>query len=158
MDVSVSVVDDQAVINAVLRDPWIADRIRHDGREPGFIASPAVTYYAARVDNRIAGVFVAIQISAWEIEVHAALARWVTPHGRCLGHEFLAELWDQPELMRVTAPVLATLPSAANYCRRLAFKDEGVKRTACKIDGNPVDVIYLGLTRDDWLASEARLA
>jgi RimJ/RimL family protein N-acetyltransferase len=152
---SVDLADDPALINAVLRDPWIAARVRHDGREPGYIDDPNLAYYAARVDGRIAGVFMAIAHSRWEVEVHAALARWATPYGRKLGLMFLDELWSAPDLMRITAPVLATLPSAVNYCHRLGFEREGVKRSACRIDGAAVDVVYLGLLRSEEVSDAA---
>jgi hypothetical protein len=143
----VAPINDGAAIDQLLADPWVAARIRHDAREPGFIDHPALTYYGAYVDADLVGVFMAITHSPWEVEVHAALLRSATGHGRTLGQLFLDRLWRDPELMRITAPVLSTLPSAANYCRRLGFKDEGVKRRACKVDGQPADVIYLGLLR-----------
>jgi len=146
---TVKLITDAAVINAVLQSPWIADKIRHDSRDPGYIDSPNIEYHAARVGGRIAGVFMAIRHSEYEIEVHAALARWATRHGRALGAMFLAQLWEDGNLLRITAPVLATLPSAVNYCLRLGFQREGVKRSACWINGAPVDVVYLGMLRGE---------
>ncbi len=150
MTLSVRPIDDAAVINAVLTDPWIAERIRHDGREPGYIDHPAVSYWAAYADASLAGVFMVVRHSTWEVEVHAALARFAVKHGRALGWLFLAELWRDDELLRITAPVLSTLPTAANYCKRLGFRIEGVKRCACRQNGVAVNVIYLGMTRVDW--------
>ena len=149
MTLSVAPIADPAVINAVLQSPWIAARIRHDTREPGYIDSPNIEYHAARVDGRIAGVFMAIRHSEYELEVHAALARWAIRHGRTLGAMFLDQLWEDLDLLRITAPVLATLPSAVNWCVKLGFEREGVKRSACRIDGEPVDVVYLGMLRSE---------
>ena len=143
------------MINAVLSDPWIAARIRHDSREPSYIEHPNLSYFAGYDDGRLAGIFTAIRHSAWEIEVHAALGRHAIRRGRVLGREFLAELWRDPELLRITAPVLSTLPSAVNYCRRLGFVDEGVKRRACRQNGVAIDVVYLGMTWADWGLSTA---
>ncbi len=136
-----------SVIHDVLTDPWVAQHIRHDAREPGYIEHPAMSYHGAYIDGELAGVFMAIAHTPWEIEVHAALLRQATRHGRALGRLFLDQLWQDAELMRVTAPVLSTLTSAANYCRKLGFQDEGVRRRACRVNGLPVDVIYLGLLR-----------
>jgi len=131
----------------VLHDPWVVARIRHDDREPGYIEHPALTYTAAFIGEEAVGVFMAIQHSPWEVEVHAALKRKATHYARELGCMFLDRLWQRPELMRITAPVLSTLPSAVNYCKRLGFEVEGVKRRAVKVNGVPADVIYLGLLR-----------
>lgn len=146
-------IDDPATIDRILTDPWIADRIRHDAREPGYIDHPALTYHGAFVGGDLVGVFIAIRHSPWEIEVHAALSREATRHGRGLGAMFLASLWSDPELQRVTAPVLSTLPSAVNYCRRLGFELEGVRRRAVQIDGKVADVIWLGLLRPQLAAA-----
>ncbi len=154
MMLSVNPIYDPALINAILRDPWIAARLRHDEREPGYIADPNLTYHVAREDGRIAGIFMAIRHTVWEVEVHAALAKWATRYGRDLGRMFLDVLWQEPDLMRVTAPVLSTLPSAANYCRRLGFRDEGVKRAACRIDGAVVNVVMLGMVREESAAKK----
>ena len=138
---------DVAAIHAVLIDPWVAARIRHDGRDPGYIDHPALVYHGAYTEGTLEGVFMAIHHSPWEVEVHAALLRSATRYGREFGRMFLDNLWRDPELMRVTAPVISTLPSAANYCRRLGFQDEGVRRSAVRVGGVPADVVYLGLLR-----------
>lgn len=138
---------DATAIDGVLTDPWVATRIRHDAREPGYIDHPALTYHGAYIDSALAGVFMAIRHSPWEVEVHAALLRSATWHGRALGALFLDQLWQDPQLLRITAPVLSTLPSATNYCKRLGFEVEGVRRAAVRVNGRPADVIYLGLLR-----------
>lgn len=149
MTLRVAPLDDPAAIDAILIDPWVASRIRHDSREPGYVDHPALTYYGAYVDEALVGVFMAIRHTPEDVEVHAALLREATRHGRALGRLFLSVLWQDEALLRVTAPVLSTLPSAANYCRRLGFEVEGVKRRACRVRGEPVDVVMLGLLRTE---------
>jgi len=145
---SIQPLTDPAQIHAILTQPAVAARIRHDDRTPGYIAHPALTYRGAYMDGLLCGLFMSIQHSPWEVEVHAALLPHVIRHARDLGALFLASLWrDQPDLQRITAPVLSTLPSAANYCRRLGFEDEGVRRNAVRVNGALVDVVYLGLLR-----------
>lgn len=144
---SVQPIDDAGAIDAILTDPWVASRIRHDDREPGYIDHPAVTYYGAYIGDALVGVFIAIRHSPWEVEAHAALLRFAVVHGRDLGRAFIRQVFTDPDVMRITAPVLSSLPSAANFCRRLGFVNEGVRRDAVKIDGVVADVIYLGLLR-----------
>lgn len=148
MTLSIQPLTDTAAINAILTTPAISCRIRHDAYTPGYIHHPALSYHGAYVDAVLSGLFMAIQHSPWEVEVHAALLPRVIRQARDLGALFLASLWDeQPDLQRITAPVLSTLPSAANYCRHLGFEDEGVRRNAVRVDGVLADVVYLGLLR-----------
>jgi hypothetical protein len=144
---SVQPINDRDAIDAVLSDPWVRTKIAQDGREPAYIDHPLVSYNGAYVDGDLVGVFIAVQFTRWEVEVHAALLRPATCYGRDLGRLFLASVFANPDVMRATAYVLGTLPSAANYCRRLGFVDEGARRSACMVGGEPTDIIALGLVR-----------
>lgn len=144
---SVTPIIDSHAISAILCDPWVRAKLAQDGREPSYIDHPLVSYHGAYVGGELAGVFIAVQFTQWEVEVHAALLRSAIPHGRDLGRMFLASVFADPAVLRVTAYVLGTLPSAANYCRRLGFADEGMRRSACMVGGVPTDILVLGLIR-----------
>jgi RimJ/RimL family protein N-acetyltransferase len=150
---SVGPINDSDAANAILRDPWVRAKLAQDGREPGYIDHPLVSYHGAHVDGRLVGVFIAVQFTRWEVEVHAALLRAAIPHGRALGRLFLETVFADPDVLRATAYVLGTLPSAANYCRRLGFADEGVRRSACLVGGMPTDIVVLGLVRCAFLST-----
>lgn len=147
---TVQPLSDPDIIHQIVTDPWIADRLRHDGREPGYIDHPALTYHGAYIGGILAGVFLAIRVSPWETEVHAALLKRAIPYSRDLGALFLAHLWRDPKLLRISAPVMEALPSAGNYCLKLGFELEGFKRDAVVIGGVQCGVYQLGLTRNDW--------
>lgn len=154
MRLTVQPLSDAAAIDAILADSWVRGKIEQDGREPGYIDHPLVSYHGAYTDGALVGVLIAVQFTRWEVEVHAALLKPAVRHGRDLGRLFLDTVFADPVVMRATAYVLGTLPSAANYCRRLGFADEGVRRSACLVGGAPTDIIVLGLLRDDYEASE----
>jgi len=141
---------DASAVNAVLHHPAIASKLHTDDREPGYVEHPALTTYLATIDDAAAGVFLAIRLSRWEVEAHVAILPSYVRRARDLCRLFLKQAFAPSDVQRVTAPVLATLPSAANLCRRLGFLDEGVRRAACRINGYPVDVLQLGLTRNDF--------
>jgi len=147
---TVKAIRDSRAVDAVLCHPAIAPKLRHDGREPGFIKHRLVSYYGAFVDDRLVGVFTAVAFTRWEVEVHVAIIPDAIRHAHELCRLFLAEVFAKRDVMRVTAYVLATLTSAANLCRRLGFVDEGRRRDACRVDGMATDVIVLGMTRRDW--------
>jgi RimJ/RimL family protein N-acetyltransferase len=69
------------------------------------------------------------------------------PYSRDLARLYLSCIFEDDEIERVTAYVLGTLPSAANFCRRLGFEYEGARRNACRVDGVLTDVLIYGLTR-----------
>lgn len=144
---------DPEAVNSILQDTAMHAKLVHDARAPGFIEHPLVSYYGAYIDDRLVGVFTGVDFTAWELEVHVAIVPSAIRHARRLCRLYLEEMFAAPDRQRVTAYVLGTLPSAANLCRRLGFVDEGVRRKACRIDGKPVDVIVLGMTRDDLRAS-----
>jgi hypothetical protein len=144
---------DPEAVNSILHHPAIVAKLRHDGRDPGYINHPLVSYHGAYVGDAPVGVFTAVRFSPWEVEVHVAILSSAIRHARRLCWLFLAQVFADSDVMRVTAYVLGTLPSAANLCRKLGFADEGRRRDACRVHGEPVDVLILGLTRADWSES-----
>lgn len=144
---------DVAAIESVMSDPWVASRLRHDARAPGYIEHDALTYHGAYWESGLCGVFMEVRLSPWETEVHAALLKDATGLSHAFGYEFLTALWQNPLLRRITAPVVDTLPSARNYCLNLGFRLEGYRRDAVMIGGALHGIYQLGLTRDDWRRS-----
>lgn len=141
--ISLSPLFDARRINGILQDPWVASKL--GGVE--YLAHPLVSYLGASLDGRLCGVFITARFSAREIEVHAALLRGALPHAREFGILYLAQAFEDDAVARVTAYVRSSLPSAANYCRKLGFVDEGRRREAAD-EGD--DVLVLGMTRGDF--------
>jgi RimJ/RimL family protein N-acetyltransferase len=83
--------------------------------------------------------------------VHAGLKRRALPWSRQLAGLFLDRVFEPPQVLRATAYVMGDLPSAANFCRRVGFTDEGVRRNAIVKGGRILDCIVLGLLRSEWL-------
>ncbi|QPQ55598.1 GNAT family N-acetyltransferase [Allosphingosinicella flava] len=150
MKLAVEPLSDADAINGILQHETIAPKLRHDGREPGYIDHPAASYYGAYIDNRLVGVFLAIRFSKWEVQVHVGLLPEAIRYGRSLADLFLAQVFVGQEVQRATGYVLSTLPTAANFCRKLGFEHEGTRRQACRVNGALVDIHILGLTRENW--------
>lgn len=134
----------------------LADKLRHDGRDPGYITHPLVRYFGAYQHGELVGIFTAVDFTRWEVEVHVAVLPAAIRNARALCRLFLAVVFADPEVMRATAYVLGTLPSAANLCRKLGFVDEGRRRDACRVAGVATDVVVLGMTRRDWSGTHSR--
>lgn len=150
MHLSVYPFSNAAVVDAVMRDPYVARRVAHDHREPGYIFHPHVRYLAAEVDGKLAGVFTLIDFSELEVEIHAALLPWSIRQSRQLGAACLEHVFSDAAVQRATAYIIEGLESARNYCLRLGFTQEGMRRNACMKNGRLFGVHVLGITRADW--------
>lgn len=135
----------------VYTDPYIA-RVAQDHRPHRPIFNTGAVYLAAWVNGRFAGLFLAIQHSMIEMELHSLLKRWAIPYSRDLGRQFLAWAFSHPDLLRVTAPIIEGLESAKNYCLKLGFVVEGVRRNATTHQGKIKNVHILGMLREEWEA------
>lgn len=60
---------------------------------------------------------------------------------------------ENKDLLRVSAAMVANNRAVRNYAYRLGFRSEGLIRDMVIINGQPRDVIHLGLTRGDYNAA-----
>jgi hypothetical protein len=147
----------RAAIEWVLHDPWIKPKITRDGREPGFIDHPLLSYFGAYVDGKLLGLFIHIQFTEIEVEVHVALLKEALPHSRKLAALFIDLVFADPKVERATAHAIGSLKSAVNFGKKLGFTFEGERRNACYQNNRLLPVISLGLLRNEWLERRRRL-
>ena len=140
---------DDGALAALYGDPYIA-RIGHDHRRAEPIHHQYAKYLGAYADGDLVGAFLIIESGFIEVDLHALLTRRALPHSRELGRMCIAQAFLSPEIFRVTAYVIEGLESARNYCLKLGFKTEGMRRDACMQGGTLLGVHVLGLTRTDW--------
>lgn len=140
---------DQGALAPLFLDPYIA-RVGHDDRPAALIEHPNVHYLGARVDGELVGAFMVIESGFVEVDVHALLTRRALPHSRALGRLCLARAFADPVIERVTAYVIEGLATARNYCLKLGFQVEGLRRNACRQNGRLLGVHVLGITRNEW--------
>lgn len=142
-------VKELASLNDLFSDPYIA-RIGHDHRSLAPIDHPHVKYLSARLNCQQVGAFMVIESGFVEVDLHAMLSRAALPYSRDLGRLCLVWAFAHKHIHRVTAYVMEGLSSAKNYCIKLGFKNEGMRRDACMKNGELVGVHILGMTRQDW--------
>jgi hypothetical protein len=140
---------DLSALAPLFLDPYIA-RVGHDDRPAAPIEHPHVHYLGARVDGELVGAFMIIESGFVEVDVHALLTRRALPHSRALGRQCLAQAFANPAIERVTAYVIEGLTAARNYCLKLGFQTEGLRRNACRQNGRLLGVHVLGITRNEW--------
>jgi RimJ/RimL family protein N-acetyltransferase len=125
-------------------------RVGYDDRPASPVSHPLASYVSAFVNNVFAGAFLIIRFSRREIEIHSLLYKWALSYSRKLGEMILDLVFSKKDVLRVTANILGNLKSARNYCLKLGFQLEGIKRSVCLIKGKPTDLYILGLLRQDW--------
>jgi hypothetical protein len=140
---------DQGALAALYRDPYIA-RVGHDHRPAAPIIHPHARYLGAYIAGKLAGAFLVIESGFIELDLHALLMRHALPYSRALGRMCLDHAFSNPVIERVTAYVIEGLTAARNYCLKLGFKTEGMRRNACRQDGRLLGVHILGMTRNEW--------
>lgn len=144
-----------AELRSVYNDARVCAALSRDGTAPQPVSHPLVAYYSAFVDGRFAGAFMAVRQTAADIEVHSLLLRHAVRYSRQLGAAFMAALFANPEVQRLTAWICADLPSVGNFCRRMGFTLEGTRRGACVRNQQSVDVLMFGLLKSEWSAKWA---
>lgn len=125
-------------------------RVGYDDRPASPVSHPLASYVSAFVNDMFAGAFLIIRFSRREVEIHSLLYRWALKYSRKLGEMILEMVFATKDVLRVTANVLGNLKSARNFCLKLGFQLEGIKRSVCLIKGKPTDLYILGLLRQDW--------
>ncbi len=136
-------------LTELFKDPYIA-KIGHDHRALAPIEHPHVKYLSAKLNGQQVGAFMIVESGFVEIDIHAMLSKQALEHSRDFGRLCLIWAFAQKHINRVTAYIIEGLDSAKNYCLKLGFKNEGMRRGACLKNGRLVGVHILGMTRRDW--------
>jgi hypothetical protein len=146
MVLSIEETYDDELINSFYADNFIYNGVKRDGVQTGFRSHPAIHYLLCAIDGKTAGFFIAVESSEIDWEMHACLMKWATPHSRSLAQMAINWVWARGPI-RITVPVVAR--STVNFCKRLGFEIEGVRRNGAMIDGTLHDVTFLGLLKWD---------
>lgn len=142
----------QTDLQRLYADPYI-QRVGWDEVPAQPINHPAVQYLSALVYGNFAGAFMAVRFSDREIEMHSLIRKEYIKDSRELGGMALDWAFAQDGVQRVTAYIISDLVSAMNYCLKLGFKFEGIRREACVKNGVPLDVHIFGILKNEWVKS-----
>lgn len=144
MVLSIEETYDEELVNSFYADNFIYNGVKRDGIKTGFVAHPDIHYLLCRVDGKPAGFFIAAASCDIDWEMHACLMKWATPYSRTLAQMAIDWVWERGPI-RITVPVISR--STVNFCKRLGFEIEGVRRNGAMIDGTLHDVTFLGLLK-----------
>lgn len=141
--------DDPGLIAQIYSDE-VVSVISTDQRTAAPINHPLASYLAAYVDGVLVGGFLLVKTTRIETDLHALLWRCALPHSREFGRMCIATAFASINVMRVTAYVSQALKTVRNYCMKLGFTSEGIRRDACSVNGIFYGVETLGMTRKEW--------
>lgn len=63
----------------------------------------------------------------------------------------ISYLFSALQLQRITGQYFTYNRLAINFCKKLGFKEEGIIRQGTKVSGQPVDIMILGLLRNELI-------
>lgn len=117
--------------------------------------------FVIRTDDRLAGV-----VSLNAIDTAHRTADWafyLDPDLQGKGLGSLVEFWlldhafNEAGLEKLNCEVLATNPAVVKMHQKFGFAIEGVRRNNILKEGARIDVVLLGITRDEWLAQRPKM-
>ena len=142
-------VKDLNILDSLFNDPYVS-KIGHDHAPLRVINHPSVKYLSARLNDEQVGAFMVVESGFIEFDLHCMLSKKALPHSRDFAKLCLMWAFAHQHIQRVTAYVVEGLESAANFCLKIGFKNEGTRRDACMKNNKLVGVRILGMTRKDW--------
>ncbi len=141
-------------LTAIYTDSYIKNAIKQDNTEFLPIKHHLVTYYKASIKDKFAGAFLSIAFSQSEIELHSLLFKDSIKYSRQLGKMIIDKSFnDNNKIQRITVLIIDGLNTAKNYCEKLGFKLEGIKRNSYLKNKEYKDVFIYGITKKDWSKS-----
>lgn len=142
----------QENLNDIYSDPYIL-KVGHDSRSPSPVVHPLATYLTVTVSGVFAGAYLLIRHTAIEFEIHSLLKHKFIRYSRQLVQIAFAWAFSHQGVERVTAHVSSDMQTVKNYCLKVGFKLEGIRRNACMKSGKLYDVYMFGILRSDWSKS-----
>lgn len=130
-------------------DPLIA-RTGDDGSPAYPCFHELATYLSAWVDGEFAGAYLIVKYSPTEFECHSRILKKNTLQSRELCKLLFRWVFSHAGVIRLTGYVREGFESMRNHCLRMGFQQEGFRRDALLVSGEPKGIYIMGITRNDW--------
>lgn len=138
----------QNEINIVYNDNYILNAIKQDNKEITAINHPLVEYISCFNNNEFLGCFIKIRQSEIEIEGHSLLLKKGIICSRKLLKLFMNYCFNE-NIERMTTFIPANLKTVINYCLKMGWSIEGIKRKAIIKNNKLEDVVMMGILRKE---------
>lgn len=126
---------------------YIIDRISTDSATPSYIDHPLAQYYSVWNNEIFLGLILCIRYNQYEIEMHSLLKKESITYSREIGNIIINKMFEDQDILRITAPVQGDLKSTMNFLEKIGFVKEGIKKSAIIKKGIITDMYIYGITR-----------
>jgi len=139
----------RAVIEAILMDEEIYDRICGDDRAPVKVDVNEEAWILM-VDEDVVGVYCLHPLNRWTLGIHAhVLPAKRDRYSVETGKAALRWVLDNSDYQKIVAEVPEVFPDVIAFTKKFGFQEEGVNRKSIKKHGKMVNQVYLGITRPE---------
>ena len=139
-------------ILSVLAHPDILRTITETDINDLRVDPEASCFIACTVDNELSSVFIFDRISECVCDVHAHVLPAKRPHSKDIGAAIFSHFFDvAPWAAKLNALIPVCYPNVIAYAHHFGFVNEGVNRKSYLYQGDLIDQIYLGATKQEVL-------
>jgi len=143
---------DTEQILSVLTHPDILKAITEADSLNLQIDPQASCFMACSVDGELSAVFIFDKIGACVCDIHAHVLPAKRPHSKDIGAAILRQFFDDaPWAAKLTALIPVCYPNVIAYAHQFGFIQEGVNRQSYLFQGDLIDQVYLGATKQEVL-------
>lgn len=143
---------DTEQILSVLTHPDILKTITESDSSNLQVDPQASCFIACTVDDELSAVFIFDKIGACVCDIHAHVLPAKRPHSKDIGAAILRHFFDiAPWAAKLTALIPACYPNVIAYAHQFGFINEGVNRQSYLFQGDLIDQVYLGATKQEVL-------
>lgn len=112
----------------------------------------ASCFIACAVDDELSAVFIFDKTGAHVCDIHAHVLPAKRPYSKDIGAAILRHFFDvAPWAAKLTALIPVCHPNVIAYAHQFGFINEGINRQSYLSQGDLIDQVYLGATKDEVL-------
>lgn len=133
-------------------DEWIKNRVKNDITPFGPVISDKAEYLSCYIGNEFAGASLLFRVSSVECSAHTFFKKKSAPRFVDMAKSCMKEMFESG-YNRISTTVREDMESVVQFAKKVGFKEEGISRESCLVDGKPCNVVMLGILKkefDSW--------
>ena len=139
-------------ILSVLTHPDILKTITEADSTNLHVDPQASCFMACTVNDELSAIFIFDRLGAQVFDIHAHILPAKRPHSKDIGATILSHFFDAvPWAAKLNALIPVCYPNVIAYAHQFGFVNEGVNRQSYLFQGDLIDQVYLGATKQEVL-------
>lgn len=148
---------DMALVESIMRHPSIWPHVHDDGAEDWQPFDHDAIYWmlVTRSNGESGGVFMVHQANSYCYEMHTCLlpCAWGTEASKA-AQILLGWAFKETECRKMVTNVPAYNRAAFRFAKAGGMQQEGINRASFMRNGQMIDQIMLGITKEEWLCQQ----